>query len=292
MGYNVYEVNGYLNEAIRKLGGKPQLHKGKSWDAEKKDMNEKGKDYLTAKRQDLPPLRLRPLFVEYLIAISNAQQYVFEKKKHQSMRQGVLNIIIEAMLQEADNFPELADLTKPEVVLSQTKGALESSEQTEKRAAPPEQNPERISEERSKEVNGFFESNAEAEVDPKVAEFGMSKELEDLKSYQLFLINDPRTHACRVEKAETLNRLIQQLESQKTIEGIKGVLTEFYDGEGMVDKETKKDSAYEILNKGQGLTTRFLGFFNTNSHTTTLKLIDSLAKTVGVGHKNDHFKLS
>jgi hypothetical protein len=135
---------------------------------------------------------------------------------------------------------------------------------------------------------------------PEVLQFLNSEQFEALKKYQAeVLTDDKRSHQylcyfnlSERRKANVLNDLLTQLESQNTMEGIKKVLTNFYEGKNQQMRH--KDSAefdkspYEILNLGQNITTRFFNRFGMRS--TTITLLDALAATVGLGNRAEPAK--
>jgi len=127
-----------------------------------------------------------------------------------------------------------------------------------------------------------------AAQDKEVQKFLSSSNFNALKNYQNFLTTDPRSHSyffgaidLKVEKAEALNGLINGLKRCEKEEQIKAVLKKFYETKD-VTYEDGTESLYSILNKGQNITTRALGFFG--MRTTTIELIDKLAAQYGLGN--------
>ncbi|QDP72247.1 hypothetical protein FOG18_06580 [Legionella israelensis] len=130
----------------------------------------------------------------------------------------------------------------------------------------------------------------------EVLDFLDSKEFKALNDYyQQTLLHDNRSHSylcglfsLKVEKASVLKDLIDNLTEQKTMDGIKDVLNEFYRGKGMQLK-TGGETDYEILNKGQNITTRVFGHFGLK--TTTIEKIDNLDKLANPEKYNSKAKM-
>ncbi|KTD14279.1 Uncharacterised protein [Legionella israelensis] len=132
--------------------------------------------------------------------------------------------------------------------------------------------------------------------EPEVLDFLESKQFKALNDYyQQTLLHDNRSHSylcglfsLKVEKASVLKDLIDNLTKQKTMDGIKDVLNEFYQGKGMQLK-TGGETDYEILNKGQNITTRVFGHFGLK--TTTIEKIDNLDKLANPEKYNSKAKM-
>ncbi|MDX1837876.1 hypothetical protein [Legionella taurinensis] len=222
------------------------------------------------------------LFALLMIAIARAVNYV---DKHPNYR-SALDVYIGGALEEAKHFealkpfkqPQFHDRTKPSPTPSIPEQAVEIKQhfsEEEKVAVASRMggiffnNPQAIKPLSDEEMKGLEEVNA----------FKASASYVTLCKYQTFLSKDPRKHWYKVpDKADNLAILIDALDGAKSETDIKHILSDFYAGKG------REGTLYEKLNQGQGITSRFLGLFNSNTHTTTLELIDKLAKPFGLGN--------
>lgn len=112
--------------------------------------------------------------------------------------------------------------------------------------------------------------------DEKVTEFINTKEFKNLKHYQEnVLTDDTRSHwffniDLTVNKAPLLKEFITNIENSQNMKQVKGHITKFYSGMGT------ENSNYDILNRGQNITTRFFNLFGMQS--TTVGLINEISK--------------
>ncbi|ARG99213.1 hypothetical protein [Legionella micdadei] len=148
--------------------------------------------------------------------------------------------------------------------------------------------PKKTIKQKAKQLISIGSDEEEILQEQDVGDFLDSQEFGKLKEYlERTLRHDDRSHSylcglinLSVNKIAPLERLIMALESQSTVEGIKNVLQNFYSSKNHAishdGEKTWGESDYDILNKGQNITTRFFGL-----RTTTISLIDDLAKSIG-----------
>jgi hypothetical protein len=133
----------------------------------------------------------------------------------------------------------------------------------------------------------------------EVESFLASEKFGQLKSYQKFLSIDERNHRFFCfdlsvkQKAQVLQKMIDSIEGQSTMVGVKKVLSEFYEGrhcqisyDGGISYQK---SPYEILNTGQNITTRLLSDFGLKTNCINrLDAVNDLAKSyrIDTSHTN------
>lgn len=125
---------------------------------------------------------------------------------------------------------------------------------------------------------------------PALDKFITSKAFYALNDHLNLVLNeDDRDHSflgCfdfrEERKVTVLNQFITDLKSRRDMNEVRQFLVEFYQGKGKAlssDNKTWNKSAFEILNTGQNITTRFFSDFGIQ--TTTINLIDKLAQSIG-----------
>jgi hypothetical protein len=125
---------------------------------------------------------------------------------------------------------------------------------------------------------------------PELDKFVNSSAFKGLENYLNLVLNeDERDHSffCfdfrEDRKVNVLNQFITDLKSRSNMVEVKDFLVKFYSGKGKVysidDNKTWDNSPFEILNTGQNITTRFFSLLG--AQTTTIDLIDKLAKSIG-----------
>lgn len=108
----------------------------------------------------------------------------------------------------------------------------------------------------------------------KVLRFLQTTEFKEIVSYKNFLKTDDRSHTyfccidLSVDKVPTFESLIEDLEACQSMKDLSTCLSDFYNGEGL------EGSSYEILNKGQNITTLF--FSGCGAVTTSIQKINDL----------------
>ena len=112
--------------------------------------------------------------------------------------------------------------------------------------------------------------------DEEVTTFINSKAFKNLKHYQEnVLTQDTRSHwffniDLTVKKAPLLLDFITRIENSQNMKQVKGHIARFYGGMGT------EESEYDILNRGQNITTRFFNLLGMQS--TTVGLINEISK--------------
>jgi hypothetical protein len=134
----------------------------------------------------------------------------------------------------------------------------------------------------NKGISAEVELFEASEVEPnEVGGIEDSEQFKTLKEYYLNTIRrDTRDHffLCydlKVNKASTLVDFLGDLLQFKSQDEVKDYLINFYRS-----KNSAADSAYNILNRGQNITSRFFGL-----KTTTIELIDDLARSLKIDLK-------
>ena len=122
--------------------------------------------------------------------------------------------------------------------------------------------------------------------------------LKTLEHYRnTVLRNDQRSHTfffcipLGVNKVPALSDLILELQSEDSLAGVKHILQKFYVGKDAItiNNGSKGKSRFDILNTGQNITTRVFSLLG--MQTDTIRLINALARSVGVDPDNKEHEL-
>lgn len=137
-------------------------------------------------------------------------------------------------------------------------------------------------------VHAVQKASAQMDSSPEVKAFINSEAFKRLVNYNnTVLKNDIRDHSfwgfnLRVNKSEILKKFTDKLECAINIDDVKKVFEDLnYGRNGFF-------GAYQTLNTGQNITTRFFG--SLGMKTTTIKLIDELRNTLPAVHNVTGFR--
>lgn len=282
MSYNSIEILNYTQKVCKQFNVEiPASESPATWEEAKQGIMKAAKAFEQAPIGIATNEARQRLFAYLLIAIANAAHFVDKNPGYRTR----LDVYIGGALEYAKEFEVLNEIKPPQFHTRETR-------QTPAVSAAPQEQEEVLSNNQkdaiASRMGQIFYQDANAlkplseKQDRELSEVEALKEspaFVKLCKYQEFLSKDNRTHWFEdKDKAANLAILIQCLDNAKSNDEITHILSDFYAGKG------REESLYEKLNRGQGLTSRFMGLFNSNTHTTTLELIDKLAAPFGIGN--------
>lgn len=285
MSYNSVEILLYTQKVCKEFNVEiPALETPVTWEEAKQGIMEAAKAFEEAPIGIATNETRQRLFAYLLIAIANAVHFVDKNPGYRTR----LDVYIGSALKYAKEFEVLNQIKPPQFYTRETRQtpAVSTAPQEEGEVLSNDQKDaiaSRMGEIFYQDANALKPLSEEQERElselSEVEAFKERPAFVKLCKYQEFLSKDNRTHWFKdKDKAANLGILIQCLDKAKSNDEITHILSDFYAGKG------REESLYEKLNRGQGLTSRFMGLFNSNTHTTTLELIDKLAAPFGIGN--------
>lgn len=295
--YKLEDISRYAAFVAEKLSGQNRadeageiLEKQKKWDYYQKNLKKTSKKLQSVRKNVLNPSdEYKQNLADFAFALALAAAFLTQSEKQQNEKNlKSIDLYCSSLINFIKGVPQWEEqLTTGNFV-----------------AAPQEQAEpvEHVSSSSSKTGKPRYRGsmfapliNTTAETEQQEVKAFLEHEIfKDLESYyEQTLKDDRRSHSyfcglfsLKVEKAEVLRDLINNLKVQKSMGGVKEVLDDFYAGKGKVYEESGKDTDYEILNKGQNITTRLFGL-----KTTTIDKIDNLYRLVTLDNSEPKIKL-